>query len=336
MRHLHPAGLRRAHEVHAEQEAPDGALGTRRRRHHLDHEELALGASIVPVGLHPVDRVALGRPIDLVEVAELGAGASPAVLAVAEGPPAPPILGPGQGSRRDGAHPLVDRREGRQRLGLVDQAHPPFRLPRPQPGRPPAVDLECAAQRPEAVPEALVDGALRCPQDGDGLAAPAHVIELLAHERAQQALPPMARLHADGGDTGRRHLAARDGEAEREGGGGGDRALAVEGGDEAVRLDGSPPVVELGIREILAEGDDEGGEERAHGLGGGRADRVAGRLFHAAHGATWRRSREGGAAAPANVGAAAGPPARGREGGRGTWPVAGRDERPRPIGPRAP
>ena len=55
-----------------------------------------------------------------------------------------------------------------------------------------------------------------------------------------------------------------------------DRRVAVERRDQAVRLDGVAPVVELGIGELLAEGDDEGPEERPEGLRGGRPDRVAG------------------------------------------------------------
>ncbi len=259
-------------------------------RHRLDHQELALRPALVPFAFRSIDGVPLGHPVHLVEVAVLGPGAVAHVLGVVQDPPAPPIRRAVQRTRRGDAHLIVDRGEGRQRLGRVHEPHPPLGLPRPEPRRAAAVDLERAVEGPQAIAETLVDRGLRGPQDGNGLAPTAHVVELVAHEGPQHALAPVARLHADTGDARRAHLAAGDGEAKRVGRSGPDRRFAVERGDHAIRLDGSAPVLELSFGELIAEGDGDGRQEGADVVRGGRADRVAECLVHAAHGATPRRA----------------------------------------------
>jgi len=90
------------------------------------------------------------------------------------------------------------------------------------------------AERGEPVAVAAVDRSLRRPEGRERLAAAAHVVELGAHQRGQDAAPPVGRQHADDRDAGAVELAARYREPKRKRPRATDHASLVEGSVHAV------------------------------------------------------------------------------------------------------
>jgi hypothetical protein len=117
-----------------------------------------------------------------------------------------------------------------------------------------AHDVDLARERAEPVPEAAVDRRLRRPQVRDRLAALVDVVELRAHERAQDPAAPVRREDADDGHPRRRDASARDGQLERERAGAADDATVLVRGVRTLRLeDAGEPLDALLARVELAE-----------------------------------------------------------------------------------
>ncbi len=78
----------------------------------------------------------------------------------------------------------------------------------------------------------------------------------------------MRRQDADHGDAGGRHLAARDGERERERGGRADDRALVAGAVQPLRLEHTAVPLDVVVSELLAEGRLAGLHERLELVGG--------------------------------------------------------------------
>jgi hypothetical protein len=195
------------------------------------------------------------------------------VLRIVEDRPAPVILGARQRAGDGRPEGVVDRREERDRLVTVDHPHRAARFHRRQPGDLAALDLEGSVQAGKAVAEALVDRALRRPQDRDGLLTLAGVVDEPAHHSAEDPAAPVRRADPDDRDPGRCDLGATGhGHRERERAAGPHGRVAVEGADDPVGLEDLGEILELGVGELLAEGQRERAHDRAERIGRGPAD----------------------------------------------------------------
>jgi hypothetical protein len=220
-----PNGADGRDEIHAQEPAPQVPGRARCLGQDLGRDEGALRAPLIPVRLDPVDGRPLDLPAGLVDGEELDPIGATCLVRVVERHPVPPRL-----AARD--HP-----------GRLE-------------GSPFARDLEAPAERREAVPEALVDGALRGPQDRERLAARVDVVQLVAHHRAQDAAPAIGGVDADERHARRGCLPARHAQAEAEGACRRHRPLAVERRDDPIRL----PRAALLVAGVFDEG--KRGEER--------------------------------------------------------------------------
>ena len=187
----------------------------RRRREQLDDAHLALGEAVLPLVLDPVHRVPLRLAVDLGDGVELLARAAPPLLRIGEPEILPPCLRAREHAGASRADGVVDRRE--EPVGLVGVGQPDGDVRRLG-----VLEREAAriglgddAGRRQPVAEAAVDRRLRRPERRDRLAPAADVVELAAHEVAQDPAAPVRRQDADPGDAGARQLAARDREIER-------------------------------------------------------------------------------------------------------------------------
>ena len=181
------------------------------RGHHLHHHDRGLRSHVVPVVLDPVPGVPVGRARHLVDHMEGGARAATPMLGIEEELGVPEVRRASEEAGSRAAAP-PRRPAGSSALRLVELDEPD-RAGRDvrQPERAAfAGDVDPHAQRAKAIAEALVDAALRRPQDCERLAALVDGVELEPHHPAQDAAAAMGRVDADDRDAGRRQHAAGD------------------------------------------------------------------------------------------------------------------------------
>ena len=172
------------------------------------------------------------------------AGAAAALGRVGQAPHLPPVPRAREHARALEPQPVVDRRDQLERL--LGREQPQARLARrPRQARVLAREVDLGRHRGQAVAEAAVDLVVRGPEVRDRLAALVDVVELGAHQRAEQAAAAVRRQDADDGHArGADGSPARDGELERE------RAAARD--DEPVLARDVHPLGRQDAREPLA------------------------------------------------------------------------------------
>src|SRR5439155_21995944 len=150
-----------------------------------------------------------------------------ALLRIFDLPVLPPQAAPREHPGPLQADAVENRRDRLERLLRLEKAYRSLRL---KPLRERGVlvrEGDLTAERGEAVAEAAVDGLLGRPKRRERLASLVRVLELRAHQRTQDAAPTVRRVDADDAHTGRRQIAARNGDVE------GERRRAAD--DRAVR-----------------------------------------------------------------------------------------------------
>ena len=242
-------GLDRLDEVDTEDVAPEGGLGCRVRRDEFVKSKGSEGDTLRRVGPDGVAGVALepgvAAVLDVVAPAEAGLG----LLAVGDDEGAPPGRGAGDHPGPGFAQAFV---EGRPAPACGVRGDEPDLTawnggnPGDEVGVAP-VDAHAVGLRRHAVAEAAVDEAFGGREGGEGFASLADVIELAARELAEDASPPVRGRDGDGGDAGRRQVAAGDAHGQRDGVGFPDQYVAVESAEAAAELDlGSDLLAQLG------------------------------------------------------------------------------------------
>ena len=241
-------------EVDAEEEAPQLALGPRGAGEGLDDANLAARHALLPLALDAVERVPLDRPVQLERSVELAARAAPPALRVGELVLLPPVLRARDqaGARR--ADPVVHGREELVRLLGVDEPDAAVGAVVVAEREAGLVGLHAQRRHGQAVAEAAVDLRLRRPERRDRLAPAVDVLELAAHEVAQDPAAPMGRQHADPRHAGTGQLATRDRQAELVGGREADRSAVVVGRQRAFGGEGVHLALPVLVAQRIAEG----------------------------------------------------------------------------------
>ena len=222
-------GLDLRHPVDVEEVPPDGDLRLGRRGDRLEHEHGARRDPVVVGEVEPVERVGLRRSVVLEHRDRELSAALAAPLRVVQDARVPPRSGAREHARRLRARAVVDRRAQTQRLVAPDNPHRPLPLHRPHEVGVRSRDLHVAAERRQAVAVAPVDRGLGSPERCEGLAARVDVVELGAHELAEDPAPAMGRQDADNRHARGPHRPAGDGEVELERAGAADDRIPVRG-----------------------------------------------------------------------------------------------------------
>ncbi len=255
-------GSPRANQVDVEQVAPQVEVGGRVRRHELDQHDLRLRSGRLPRLSDAVARVAIRLAAGLVNHVERRRRAAPPVLRIGED------LGvPVERRAREEARParrdrVMDRREQSGCLIGVDEADRACRLVWQAEGTAVAGQRDAGLHGAQPVAEALVDAALRGPQDREWLARFVDRVELEPHHPPQDSPSPMRRMNADDRYARRRQHAPGHGEVIAEAAGRAHDAVSVVRRDGPIGLEQLLPVGDvLGVR-ALTEGQLTGLEER--------------------------------------------------------------------------
>jgi hypothetical protein len=163
-----------------------------------------------------VDRVALGPSVALEYDEALRARALRRAGHLEEDAVLPPVARAAEHAGRLAPDRVPHAREELERLGRVDEAHPPLALERA--GEPGVLtgDRDLGALRRHPVPEPAVDRVLGGPEQRERLTAHAEVVELRTHHRTEDTASAMRRERADDRDAAGRDDRTRDGELERE------------------------------------------------------------------------------------------------------------------------
>ena len=231
-------GLDRLDQIDAKDVAPEGGLGCGVHRGELMEAERSAGDTL-RVGPDGVAGVALepgvAAVLDVVAPAEAGLR----LLAVGDDKGAPPGRAAGDHPGPGFAQAFV---EGRPALACGLRGDEPDLTTWSGGSRGnevgvAPVDAHAVGLRRHAVTKAAVDEALGGGEGGEGFASLADVIELAARELGEDASPPVRGRDGDGGDAGRRQVAAGHAHGQRDGVRLPDQLVAVEGAEAAVELD---------------------------------------------------------------------------------------------------